>query len=123
MHRFPSAAVRVLGSLRWDVLRIFQELKIGLLACGRRNVPISSLSVDSWGVDYVLINAVHPMLWPPFHYRDARTEKTYDKVRDNVGSETIFAETGIQFMSINTIYHLASDAEKSRRCSNWQIAS
>jgi rhamnulokinase len=114
LHRFPSAAVRVLGSLRWDVLRIFQELKIGLLAVAQRNLPISSLSVDSWGVDYVLINAVHPMLWPPFHYRDARTEETYDKVRANVSSETIFAETGIQFMSINTIYHLASDAEKSR---------
>jgi rhamnulokinase len=77
-------------------------------------VPVASLSVDSWGVDYVLINAVHPMLSPPFHYRDARTERTYDKVREQVGPELIFAETGIQFMAINTIYHLASDVENSR---------
>jgi rhamnulokinase len=114
IHRFPSAAVRVLGSLRWDVLRIFEELKTGLHKVAQRHVTISSLSVDAWGVDYVLLNSVHPMLSPPFHYRDARTEETYDKVRASVGSEFIFAETGIQFMPINTIYHLASDAEKSR---------
>jgi rhamnulokinase len=114
MHRFPSAAVKVLGSLRWDVLRIFEELKTGLRVLAQRRLPISSLSVDSWGVDYVLINAVHPVLWPPFHYRDARTDETFDKVRTTVGSKLIFAETGIQFMAINTIYHLASDAERSR---------
>ncbi len=114
LHRFPSAAVRVLGSLRWDVLRIFEELKTGLSALAQRNLAIDSLSVDSWGVDYVLINSVHPMLWPPFHYRDSRTEEMYEKVCAKVGAELIFAETGIQFMSINTLYHLASDLEKSR---------
>jgi rhamnulokinase len=113
MHRFPSAAVRVLGSLRWDVLRIFEELKTGLRNIAERRVSATSLSVDSWGVDYVLINAVHPMLSPPFHYRDARTDGTYDRLRKQVGSELIFAETGIQFMPINTLYHLASDLEKS----------
>jgi sugar (pentulose or hexulose) kinase len=112
-NRFPSAAVRVLGSLRWDVLRIFEELKTGLRKVTERHVSVASLSVDSWGVDYVLINAVHPMLSPPFHYRDARTESTYERVRKQVGSELIFAETGIQFMPINTIYHLVSDIEES----------
>src|ERR1700755_3135833 len=112
LHRFPSAAVRVLGTLRWDVLRIFEGLKVGLRAVAQRNLPIASLSVDSWGVDYVLLNAVHPVLSPPFHYRDDRTEETYERVRKDVGSELIFAETGIQFMPINTIYHLVSDVEK-----------
>jgi sugar (pentulose or hexulose) kinase len=60
IHRFPSAAVRVLGSLRWDVLRIFEELKIGLRKVAGLRLPVASLSVDSWGVDYVLLNAVHP---------------------------------------------------------------
>jgi rhamnulokinase len=113
MHRFSSAAVRVLGSWRWDVLRIFEELKTGLRNVAGRHAAVASLSVDSWGVDYVLINAVHPMLSPPFHYRDARTESTYESVRKDVGPELIFAETGIQFMTINTIYHLVSDLEKS----------
>ena len=49
MHRFPSAAVRVLGSLRWDVLRIFEELKTGLRQVAGRHVSVASLSVDSWG--------------------------------------------------------------------------
>jgi len=114
MHRFPSAAVQVLGTLRWDLLRIFEELKSGLAKIAQRRLPVSSISVDSWGIDYVLINSVHPMLSLPFHYRDARTESTYNRVRESVGSEFIFAETGVQFMTINTIYHLVSDAEKSR---------
>ena len=65
-------------------------------------------------MDYVLVNAVHPMISPPFHYRDDRTATTYERVRESVGSKLIFEETGIQFMPINTIYHLASDVEKSR---------
>jgi rhamnulokinase len=114
IHRFPSAVVRVLGSLRWDVLRIYEELKTGLRMIGARDLPIAGVSVDSWGVDYVLVNAVHPMISPPFHYRDERTAATYEKVREHAGSKVIFEETGIQFMPINTIYHLASDVEKSR---------
>ena len=113
IHRFPSAVVRVLGSLRWDVLRIYEELKAGLGKIAKRDIPIRGMSVDSWGVDYVLINAVHPMISPPFHYRDQRTATTYESVRERVGSKLIFEETGIQFMPINTIYHLTSDTEKS----------
>jgi rhamnulokinase len=113
IHRFPSAMVRVLGSLRWDVLRIYEELKTGLREITKRGIPARGISVDSWGVDYVLINAVHPMISPPFHYRDDRTATTYERVRKRVGSELIFEETGIQFMPINTIYHLSSDVEKS----------
>jgi rhamnulokinase len=113
IHRFPSAVVRVLGSLRWDVLRIHEELKAGLHKIAKRNIPVLGISVDSWGVDYVLLNAVHPMISPPFHYRDDRTAATYEMVRASVGTELIFEETGIQFMPINTIYHLASDVQKS----------
>jgi len=76
IHRFPSAAVRVMGSLRWDLLRIFEELKCGLREVAKQRLRVASLSVDSWGVDYVLLNNVHPMLSLPFHYRDARTEDT-----------------------------------------------
>jgi rhamnulokinase len=114
IHRFPSPVVRVLGSLRWDVLGIYEELKNGLRKVAKRNVRLRGISVDSWGVDYVLINAVHPMISPPFHYRDDRTTATYETVRKSIGPKLIFEETGIQFMPINTIYHLASDVEKSR---------
>jgi rhamnulokinase len=114
IHRFPSAVVRVFGSLRWDVLRIYEELKAGLRKIAKRDIPILGISVDSWGVDYVLVNSEHPMISPPFHYRDERTATTYERVRETVGSKLIFEETGIQFMPINTIYQLASDVEKSR---------
>src|ERR1700730_10822194 len=70
MHRFPSAAVRVLGSWRWDLLRIFEELKTGLAKGGGAHGAVASLSGDSWGGHYLFNNAVHPMLSPPFHYRD-----------------------------------------------------
>lgn len=114
IHRFPSASVRVLGSLRWDVLRIFEELKTGLRKAAERGADFASLSVDSWGVDYVLFNKVHPVLSAPYHYRDARTDGTFDAVRASVGEAAIFEETGLQFMSINTLYQLAADARDSR---------
>jgi rhamnulokinase len=113
IHRFSNAPVRVLGTLRWNVLRIFDELKTGLRAASRQGLPITSLSVDSWGVDYVLINPVQPLLAAPFHYRDARTASTYARVCSEVGRETIFEATGIQFMPINTLFHLAADAQTS----------
>lgn len=113
IHRFPNSPVRVLGSLRWNVLRIFDELKTGLRKAASRGLPLASVSVDSWGVDYVLLNRTHPFLAPPFHYRDARTDETYPRVLKELGAELIFAETGIQFMPINTLYHFVSDMEKS----------
>ncbi len=113
IHRFATGGVSILGSLRWDVLRIFEELKIGLGKAAHRSLPIASVSVDSWGIDYVLLNQTHPMLAAPFHYRDARTDETYPRLLKELGAEFIFAETGVQFMAINMLYHLASDVEKS----------
>ena len=102
-----------MGTLRWDMLRIFDELKTGLRKVARLGVPAASVSVDSWGVDYAFINRMHPLLAPPFQYRDPRTDVTYPRVCQALGKEFIFEETGIQFMPINTLYHLASDVENS----------
>jgi rhamnulokinase len=114
VHRFPSAAVQVLGSVRWDVLRIFEELKVGFAAAASHAAKIEAVSVNSWGVDYVLLNKAHPVLGAPFHYRDPRTAGPYERLLQEIGKETIFAETGIQFMSINTLYHLVAEVETSR---------
>lgn len=86
MQRFPSAVVKVFGSLRWDVRRIFEELKTGLRKVTQRGMPIASLSMDSWGVDYVNANRVHPMLAASSHYRDHRTESTCGVLRDRIGA-------------------------------------
>ncbi|MCL4108200.1 UNVERIFIED_CONTAM: hypothetical protein GTU68_066123 [Idotea baltica] len=113
LHRFPNGAIRVQGSLRWNLLGIFEELKVGLRKVAARKVSVSSLSVDSWGVDYALFNQRQPLVAMPYQYRDSRTEKTYSDALKNVGREKIFAETGIQFMAINTLYHLIADVENN----------
>ena len=111
IHRFSNGPVKIGGSLRWDVIRIFEELKTGLQKIGERKIPAESISVDSWGVDYVYFNERQPMLSLPYHYRDARTEKPYEAALKTVGEERIFEETGIQFMSINTLYQFIADVE------------
>lgn len=115
IHRFPNGAVKIAGSLRWDVLRIFEELKNGLRQVAAQGLQVESLSVDSWGLDYVFSGAGQPMLALPHHYRDARTDRTYAAALRSPGPELIFAETGIQFMPINTLYHLIDDLERSPR--------
>ncbi|TWT80748.1 Rhamnulokinase [Planctomycetes bacterium CA13] len=113
IHRFPNGASRIQGSLRWNVLGIFEELKAGLQKIAARGVSVSSLSVDSWGVDYVLFNERQPMVALPYQYRDSRTAKPYEMALEQVGREKIFAETGIQFMTINTLYHLIADVQEN----------
>jgi rhamnulokinase len=111
IHRFPNGPVAVNGTMRWDVLRIFDELKTGLRKVAARNIKIESLSCDSWGVDYVWLRGNEPMLTAPFHYRDARTDGGFERAFAVVPREEIFAETGIQFMTLNTLYQLHADAQ------------
>jgi rhamnulokinase len=112
IHRFSNGPARIMGSYRWDTLRIFEELKAGLRKVAERGIAAGSLSVDSWGVDYVLMRGRQPQLGIPYHYRDARTEKTYEAALKKAGAERIFEETGIQFMSINTLYQFLADQEE-----------
>lgn len=113
IHRFPTGASRIGGSLRWNIFRIFEELKKGLRKVADTGKPLASVSVDSWGVDYVLFNAKQPMLAIPHHYRDSRTEKVYDDAIEKAGVEKIFSETGLQFMSINTLFQFVSELEEN----------
>lgn len=109
IHRFPNGAIAVCGSLRWDALRLFDELKTGLRKAAARGVPIAGISTDSWGVDYVLIKGNEPMLTAPYQYRDARTDHMYDAISKKVALDTVFDESGIQFMTINTLCQLYAD--------------
>ncbi len=109
IHRFPNRAIAVGGSLRWDMLRLFEELKEGLRQVAVRNISVASVSCDSWGVDYVLLHGNEPMLAAPFHYRDSRTDGGLERAFATVPAEEIFAETGIQFIFINTLYQLHAD--------------
>ena len=108
IHRFSNGAVVIKGSRRWDLLHIYAEIVEGLRKAGARELPIRSLSSDSWGVDYALIQGTEPFLAPPYQYRDERTEGSYERL-GAVGREEIYAATGIQFMTINTLCQLHTD--------------
>lgn len=112
IHRFPNGPVRVNGTLRWDVLRIFEELQTGLGKLAARRLKIESVSCDSWGVDYVWLRGNEPLLTAPFHYRDARTDGGFERAFALVPREKIFAKTGIQFMTLNTLYQLHADVQQ-----------
>lgn len=110
IHRFPNNGINVNGTLRWDVLRIHDELKAGLRKVAQSGVKVDSLSSDSWGVDYVWLRGNEPMVTLPYHYRDARTDDGFKLAFAAVKKEEIFAESGIQFMTLNSLYQLHADA-------------
>jgi rhamnulokinase len=111
IHRFPNGPISIGGTLRWDVLRIFEGLKLGLKMAAGRGIPIAGISCDSWGVDYVLLSGDEPMLTLPYHYRDPRTDGGLERAFAVVPADEIFQETGIQFMAINTLYQLQADLQ------------
>lgn len=110
VNRFESSTARVDGSLRWDILDIFNSIMDGLtLAAERYGERIRSVGVDSWGVDYALVDANGTMLGNPYHYRDSRTDGMREAVLERVSKERLFSETGIQYLFFNTIYQLYSE--------------
>ena len=121
IHRFPNTPIKVDGSLCWDIPRLFEELKTGLKKAAARRLPIASISTDSWGVDYLLLDAQGKIMSPTFHYRDARTARGVSKVKAAVDWPAIFDETGIQFMPLNTIYQIASEPPERLAAAKWVL--
>jgi rhamnulokinase len=116
VHRFSNVPLKITGSLCWDIVALWNELQNGLRKAGARGIRIHSISADSWGLDYVLLDADDKIIEPTFHYRDARTARGVENLKIKVGWPALFAETGIQFMPINTIYQLAAESpERLRR--------
>ncbi|MCC6233477.1 MAG: rhamnulokinase, partial [Verrucomicrobiales bacterium] len=110
LHRFPTGATRVGDQLHWDIDRLFGEVRTGLRKAARGQVKAASISTDSWGVDYLLLRADGTVLSPTFHYRDARTARGVAAAHARVPWPEIFAESGIQFMPLNTLYQLAAES-------------
>jgi rhamnulokinase len=113
IHRFSNGPVQHGNEMHWDMTALFGGLKDGLKKVAARKLPVASISTDSWGVDYILLDAHGVIIPPTFHYRDARTEQGVRNAYGKTDWKTIFAETGIQFMALNTIFQLA--AEKPER--------
>ncbi|MCU1272591.1 MAG: carbohydrate kinase [Bryobacterales bacterium] len=107
LHRFPNIPVRVLSSLYWDTLRLWHEIQRGLTIAGRdRHISLDGIGVDTWGVDFALLGPDGALIDNPRHYRDARNNGVTEEAFKVVPREEIFAQTGIQFMQINTLYQL-----------------
>jgi rhamnulokinase len=107
VHRFSNDPVMANNTFYWDVLRLFHEMKQGILKCKNRgDKDISGIGVDTWGVDYGLLDASGQLLGNPVHYRDNRTEGMIEEACKIVSRRDIYEETGIQFMKFNTLYQL-----------------
>ena len=116
LHRFQYPPAREGGHLRWKLSEIFDRVKAGLRRAGERarelGRPIESIGVDSWGVDYGLIDARGQLLEDPVCYRDDRTEGVMEQLFARVRREEIFGRTGIQFLVFNTLFQLYAQAQE-----------
>ncbi|MBN1890663.1 MAG: rhamnulokinase [Thermoflexales bacterium] len=106
LHRFRNGPVQVAGHLHWDVLRIFEEIQHGLALAARQFGEVASLGLNTWGVDFGLLDKTGTLIGNPYHYRDHRTDGVMEQVFARVPSAQVFETTGIQFMQINTLYQL-----------------
>ena len=105
VHRFPNVPVTLAGTLYWDFLRLFGDILTGLRRAGAGGA-VTSVGVDTWGVDFGLLDDRGRLLADPVHYRDARTAGMPALAFPIVPRDEIYRATGIQFMSINTLYQL-----------------
>lgn len=111
IHRFSNEPVILLGTMYWDVLRLFHDIKVGLIKA-KKFCDIKSLGIDTWGVDFGLLDKDGNLLENPVHYRDARTEGMLNKSFEKIDKDKFYKITGNQFMEINTVFQLMALAEK-----------
>jgi len=104
IRRFKNEPVEYGGRLHWDVARLWWEVRQALY--GLEETQLAGIGVDAWGVDYALLGEKGELLQNPYHYRDARTAGVMQEVFRKVPRDEIYRATGIQFMSINTMYQL-----------------
>jgi rhamnulokinase len=104
IHRFPNRVLNIDGHIHWDLAHLEKEIFAGIEKAAGRNLPIAGISADSWGVDYVLLDAKGKALGQPFCYRDARNVDAPPRLFKTMSFPEIYAETGIQFMAINTLF-------------------
>ncbi|MGC4808683.1 rhamnulokinase [Micromonospora sp. DT233] len=105
-HRFGNEPVRVAGTLHWDILALYRGVLDGLRAAGE----VAGIGVDTWAVDYGLLDATGALLGNPVHYRDGRTDGVGDRVAGRLGAQRLYATTGLQHLPFNTLYQLVAAA-------------
>ena len=109
LHRFPNDPVRIGKNFYWDTFRLYHEMKVGLKKAAAKKLPIQSLAIDTWGVDYGLIDKDGNLIGNPVNYRDDRTIGVLEEIGKLVPLDELYAKTGIQFMNFNTLFQLYAD--------------
>ena len=108
IYRFPNRQIKLGQHLYWDFLALFEELKTGLKRAAQKGLNVVSIGIDTWGVDFGLIDANGNLLGNPVCYRDARTKDIPTEIFKKINIQEHYAEAGIQIMDINTMFQLYS---------------
>lgn len=106
IHRFSNTPVRIGEHLHWNTPGLLQEIKTGIGKAFQMGYKPESCAIDTWGVDFGLLDANGELLGIPYHYRDRQTEGLVEELSAKLGAERLFAESGLQFMPFNTLYQL-----------------
>jgi len=106
--RFDNRPVQVGDTLHWDVLALYRDILDGLRAAG----PLAGIGIDSWGIDYGLLDADGRLVANPVHYRDARTDGVMERVLTKVPAALLYATTGIPLLPFNTVFQLVADRDR-----------
>lgn len=115
VHRFWNGPVRVGDTLHWDILHLYREILTGLRKANTlADGELAGVGIDSWAVDYGLLDRRGKLLGNPVHYRDARTTGVMERVLQQVSADELYAVTGLQQLPFNTIYQLAAEEELQR---------
>ncbi len=108
IQRFANGPVAAAGTLYWDILRLWQEIQTGIAKITAENPVIAGIGIDTWGVDFGLLDGQGQLLANPVHYRDSRTQGMVEKFFAKMPREKVFAISGIQTMELNTLFQLVA---------------
>src|SRR5690625_327823 len=104
VHRFENKIIERNDHFCWDIKALFEEVKRGIHKCKEFGLHPKSIGVDTWAVDFVLLDENDELLTETISYRDSRTDGLMEEVHELLSRESLYAETGIQFQKFNTIY-------------------
>ena len=114
VHRFDNGIIERAGHLCWDVGRLFGEVLLGLSGLGQEFPTVESIGIDTWAVDYALLDAAGDLVDEPIAYRDDRSVEVVAAVHARMAPDELFARNGLQHLPFTTLYQLAADAEEGR---------
>ena len=108
VHRFSNGPTRLGDHIFWNFQSVFAEIKTGLSLAFKSHEGIVSIGIDTWGVDYGLLDKDGDLIGNPYHYRDDRTDNIPEELFSKIPLEEVYRETGVQIMNLNTLYQLYS---------------